>query len=88
MGGVLRFAPMLDKVPQRERWHTPENLGDAWVLRNGENVARCFLVRHPLGWELRLITNDLLRSQVCRTTEEILQTHEQWKAAMVERGWR
>jgi hypothetical protein len=34
------------------------------------------------------MTSDLLRSQVCRSTEEILTTGEQWKAAMLERGWR
>ena len=44
-------------------------------------------VTHPLGWELRLMTSDLLRSQVCRSSEEILSTHEQWKAAMIEKGW-
>ena len=57
------------------------------MLRKGDKVARCSLVTHPLGWELRLITTDLLRSQVCRSAEEILTTGEQWKAAMVEKGW-
>ena len=46
------------------------------------------LVSHPLGWELRRMTSDLLRSQVCRSSEEFLDTHEAWKAAMMERGWR
>jgi hypothetical protein len=46
------------------------------------------LVSHEFGWELRLMTTDLLRSQVCRSSEEILSTHEQWKAAMLEKGWR
>jgi hypothetical protein len=50
-------------------------------------VARCTLATHPLGWELRLMATDLLRSQVCRSSEEILNTHEQWKAAMIEKGW-
>jgi hypothetical protein len=35
-----------------------------------------------------LITTDLLRSQVCRSTEEVLSTHEAWKVAMIEKGWR
>jgi hypothetical protein len=31
-------------------------LGDASILRKRENkVARCTLVTHPLGWELRLM---------------------------------
>ena len=62
-------------------------LGDAWVMRKGEKVARCSLVSHPLGWELRLITSDLLRSQVCRSSEEVLDTQQLWQAAMVEKGW-
>jgi hypothetical protein len=66
----------------------PIELGDAWTLRKGEKVARCTLVTHPLGWELRLMTTDLWRSQVCRSPEEILNTHEQWKAAIREKGWR
>jgi hypothetical protein len=45
-------------------------------------------VTHPLGWELRLMMPDLLRPQVCRSSEEILDIHEQWKAAMLDKGWR
>jgi hypothetical protein len=48
-----------------------------WILRKGEKVARCILVSHPLGWELRLMTTDLLRSQVCRSSTEVLDTSEQ-----------
>ena len=43
--------------------------------------------RGSRSWELRLITTDLLRSQVCRSTDEVLTTHEQWNAAMREKGW-
>ena len=62
-------------------------LEPATTLRKGDKVARCSLVTHPFGWELRLITTDLVRSQVCRTGDEILSTQEQWKAAMIEKGW-
>jgi hypothetical protein len=65
---------------------TPIDLGDAWVLRKGDKVARCSLVTHQLGFELRLITTDLLRSQVCRSDEQVLDTHERWKSAMLQRG--
>ena len=30
---------------------------------------------------------ELLRSQVCKTADEVLTTGEQWKAAMVQKGW-
>ena len=33
------------------------------------------------------MTTDLLRSQVCRSQDEILTTHEAWKAAMLDKGW-
>jgi hypothetical protein len=71
----------------REHWDgDPIELGDAWTLRKSEKVARCILVTHLLGWELRLMTTDLLRSQVCRSSDEILDTGEQWKTAMIEKG--
>lgn len=35
-----------------------------------------------------MLSPDLLRSQVCRSSEEILDTHEQWRAAMLEKGWQ
>ena len=38
-------------------------------------------------WELRLLVGELLRSQVCRSSEEILTTQESWKAAMMEKRW-
>jgi hypothetical protein len=45
------------------------------------------LVTHR--WDgLRLMTSDLWRSHVCRSSEKILNAHEQWKAAMIEKGWR
>ena len=33
------------------------------------------------------MTSDLLRSQVCQSSREILDTHEAWKTAMIEKGW-
>jgi hypothetical protein len=75
-------------TPQREHWDgDPVELGDAWILRKGEKVARSILVSHPLGWELQLMTTDLLRSQVCRSSDEVLDTCEAWNAAMVAKGW-
>ena len=79
----------MNPTPRREHWEGhPVELGDAWVMRKGDRVARCILVTHPLGWELRLMTPDLLRSQVCRSSDEILKTLEEWKAAMVGKDWQ
>lgn len=56
-------------------------------MRKGDKVATCLLVSNPLGWELRLMTTDLLQSQVCRSSDEMLSTQEAWKAAMLSKGW-
>ena len=56
--------------------------------RKGDAVARCTAWTHVFGHEVRLTAGDeLLRSQVCRTTKQILDAMEQWKAAMVDKGW-
>jgi hypothetical protein len=69
-------------IPQREHWDGhPIELGDAWILSKGAKVARCVLVGHEPGWELRLMRPDLLRSQVCRTSDEVLTAHEEWKSS-------
>jgi hypothetical protein len=37
---------------------------------------------------LKLLAGDeLLQSQVCKSQDEVLTTGEQWKAAMIEKGW-
>jgi hypothetical protein len=68
------------------------SLGDMFHLhrdRCGRQLeAACRVVTHPLGWELRLeIGGSLQRSQVCRSQDEVLETSEQWKAAMLETTW-
>jgi hypothetical protein len=88
LNGSPCYDPRHMNTRQREHWDgDPIELGDAWILRKAEKVARCILVTHPLGWELRLMTTDLLRSQVCRSSEEILNTHEAWKTATIGKGW-
>jgi len=45
-------------------------------------------VSNQLGWHLRLEANgERIASQVCRNNEQVRTTHEQWKKAMVEKGW-
>jgi hypothetical protein len=68
-------------------------LGEAWRLRKPScghvREARCELRAHELGWELFLIVgaDQLRRSQVCRSSDELLTTSETWKAALVDCGW-
>jgi hypothetical protein len=53
------------------------------------------LYAHPLGWELKLMVGELgglvagpVRSQVCRSSEEVLINQDTWNGAMIERGGR
>ena len=63
------------------------SLGEAWRLHKGTNVAVCSIGSHELGWKLVLRGGPMLFSKVCRSINEALSTQEQWKTAMVERGW-
>jgi hypothetical protein len=50
--------------------------------------AICHLQTHQFGWEVVLTVNaSLQRSQVCRSQDDVLDTTERWRAAMVEKGW-
>ena len=62
-------------------------LGITWTLNKRDQIAQCVLFSHEFGWELRLEVGELFRTQVCRSTEEILDTQESWKASMIEKGW-
>ena len=79
---------------QREHWSGhPAPLGTGWTLHKSvcgkAREAVCELWSHQFGWELRLVIDGgiLQRSHVCRSTEEVLDTEEQWKAAMAGKGW-
>jgi len=80
------------QVLQRDnRDDKAKDLGDLFVLHKGSNrrVARCALTTHILGWECRLmIGRELLQSKVCRSQEEVFSAGEEWKAAMMEKGWK
>lgn len=63
------------------------NPGEAWRLHKGNHVAICSVKSHELGWKLVLRGGPMLFSKICRTINEALSTQEQWKTAMLERGW-
>lgn len=77
-------------VLQREMWTgDAKKLSDVFTMTKAGKSATCALWSHQFGWELRLTvgTEDLPRTQVCRSQEDVLSTTEQWKAAMTEKGW-
>jgi hypothetical protein len=79
-------------VLQRHDWHGfPIELGDLFILTKNKRRAMCLLLSHQFGWEVRLLVgsqHEIVQSQVCRSQEEVLTIGEQWKAAMIEKGWR
>lgn len=75
-------------VQQREQWNgEPAFLGNAWVMTKGTRIATCGLFSHQFGWELRLTIGELLRTQVCRATDEVLRVQEDWKNGLGQRGY-
>jgi hypothetical protein len=88
--GVLHSAAV--DVLQRPDWHgSPVELGELFILKRNRRQAVCKLRSHQFGWEVRLFIGaqaDIVQTQVCRTQDEVLTTGEQWKAAMIEKGWK
>jgi hypothetical protein len=66
-------------------------MAELFHLPKGNNrTVRCLIYTHQFGFDLRLVLRskaELLRSQVCRTDDEILTTGEQWKVALRDKGW-
>ena len=53
--------------------------------RGGKRLeAVCALLTHQLGFELRLnINGELRRSQLCRSTDEVLSLTDRWKTSLL-----
>jgi hypothetical protein len=84
-------SPPHDRGSQRYDWHgSPVELGELFILKKNRRQAVCKLRSHQFGWELHLLIGaqaDIVQTQVCRTQDDVLTTGEQWKAAMIEKGW-
>ena len=90
ISGRMINSQVMD-VLQRPDWHgSPVHLGELFMVRKNHVEARCVLRSHQFGWELCLqigLNRDFLQTRVCRTQDEVYSTREQWKAAMIEKGW-
>ena len=51
-----------------------------WYLRS--RLSDC------AGGPVLEVAGSLQRSQVCCTQDEVLDTSEEWKAAMIDKGWQ
>lgn len=94
VGGVPAAVPAITvTTTQREMWPGyAVDLGEGFRVtkeRNGQQLeAVCWLRTHQLGFEVVLNVNgNLQRSQVCRSTDEVLSLTETWKTALLGRGW-
>ena len=83
-----------DASQQRPGWRAAGNtLGERWRLHKagcGHNrQAVCELRSHALGFELRLVVDgsDLRNSRLLPAGDDVVSVVEEWKTAMVERGW-
>jgi hypothetical protein len=76
---------------QSDNWYgSPVDLGELFVLKKNGREATCKLRSHQFGWELLLFVGaqaEVVQTQVCRSQDDVLRTGEQWKAAMIEKGW-
>ena len=88
------IPPLHDRHPATRALEQPTHyLGDLFRVSKtrGDKTlgAVCKLWTHALGWEVRLeINDDLQRSEVFRSQDDVLTAGETWKAAMIEKGWQ
>ncbi len=82
-------SPPMDVLQRPNCYGTPVNLGELFILKTSGREATCHLRSHLFGWELQLINgaDGIVQTPVCRSQDEVLSTGEQWKAAMIEKGW-
>jgi len=82
------ISARMSSVVQRAVWNgKPEQVGIAWTLKKRQHTAQCVVFSHEFGWEIRLEVGELFRTQVCRSADEIRDVQENWKSAMLEKGW-
>ena len=74
--------------PIREHFDAAERVRVLWALSKLAQTATCELWTHWSGFELRLLSGaELLRSEVCRSQEQLVRLEQEWRAAMIEKGW-
>jgi hypothetical protein len=78
-----------EPAPQRPDWHgVPVRLSLCWTLKKDRRALSCTLYSHPSGWELRMTyMNTCVRSQVCRSEDDVFAAQDAWKRAMRTKGW-
>lgn len=66
----------------------PQQLGKMWTANRDALTMRCEIATHPLGWELRLYSGKhFLRSQVCKSEDDVFTVSDAWQAEAKSKGW-
>ena len=90
--GVLGSCRYASGGPTPVAWNsTPKELGDLFILHKNRRTARAVICTSQWGWEMQLLVGsqlEVVQTQVCRSQDEVFDTGEQWRAAMIEKGWR
>lgn len=74
--------------PIREHFDAPERVSVLWTYGEAPRQVTCEIWTHWSGFELRLLFNGgLLRSQVCRSHEQLAQTEEEWRLSVASKDW-
>ena len=94
-GDFLTAGVTMSDVPKRQFWSNaePKRLSDPWRLTKvtGDHTmtAVCEVWAAEMGWDLRLqiYGRGLQMSSLCRSGREMVDRADEWKAAMLEKGW-
>lgn len=74
-------------LPQARWSGRTEEIATAWTLQKRGLEARCTIVTHPLGHELRLFCGqELIRTQVFRRGSNLIDEAVEWRKAMLTKG--
>jgi hypothetical protein len=64
------------------------DIGTLWTLIRGESSARCVLLAHAVGLELRVVMDgSVLRTEQCERHDQAFELAERCRDRMLDRGW-
>lgn len=80
----------VDDLPRHDWTGIPVLIGVGWTMRRPRRAAvRLALYSHARGWELRLEGQHAFpRSRICRTSDEVHVTAEDWRQMLEVDGWK
>lgn len=81
-------SPQARHAVRVEHSGEPQRLSPAWTLHKDDTRAECSVWSHWRGWELRLVNGSMLiRQQVVRSHEELVEVAMDWRDGMLRSGW-